>query len=192
MPGWTGLGLTELSDEELVLRARSAHAAGDGRTARQCAGVVVGRHLPRIRALVGAKVSRNDAEDVSSLVVERMLRLIYDKQEKPRSFRAMLTTLIGWCIADHYRGPRPDEPVDTLPEPAAEDQGIRELLDHDEADRLLAVLEPREREILVGLAEGRTGADLAAALGTSEGNVHVIAHRARAKLRASLPPEAAA
>jgi DNA-directed RNA polymerase specialized sigma24 family protein len=104
----------------------------------------------------------------------------------------MVTTLIGWCIADHYRGPRPDEPVDTLPEPAAEDQGISELLDHDEADRLLAVLEPREREILVGLAGGRTGAELAAALGTSEGNVHVIAHRARAKLRASLPPEAAA
>jgi RNA polymerase sigma factor (sigma-70 family) len=192
MPRWTELGLTELSDEELVLRVRSAHADGDGRTARQCAGLVVGRHLPRIRALVGAKVSRDDAEDVSSLVVERMLRLIYDQREKPRSFRAMLTTLIGWCIADHYRGPRPDEPVDTLPEPATEDQGIRELLDQDEVDRLLAVLEPREREILVGLAEGRTGAELAGALGTSEGNVHVVAHRARAKLRAWLPPGAAA
>jgi DNA-directed RNA polymerase specialized sigma24 family protein len=107
----------------------------------------------RIRPLVGAKVHRNDVEDVCSRATERMLHRIYDESEKPRSFQAMLTTLTRWCIADHYREQRPEDPVDAVPEPAAEDQGIRELLARDEADRLLSALDAREREILVGLAE---------------------------------------
>jgi hypothetical protein len=70
-----------------------------------------------------------------------MLDLIYDESEKPRSFQAMATMLTRWCIADHYREQRPEHPVDAVPEPAAEDQGIRELLARDEADRLLSVLD---------------------------------------------------
>nr|WP_263117961.1 sigma-70 family RNA polymerase sigma factor [Cellulomonas sp. RIT-PI-Y] len=89
----------------------------------------------------------------------------------------------GFELANHRRKGRP-VPVAELPDqPDPDDPALHTVRD-DQVRRALAVLAPRDREVLLLAAwEGLAGEDLAAVLGIGRGGADAALSRARSRLR---------
>ncbi len=89
----------------------------------------------------------------------------------------------GFVLANHRRKGRP-MPVAELPDqPDPDDPALHTVRD-DQVRRALAVLSPRDREVLLLAAwEGLAGEDLAAVLGIGRGGADAALSRARSRLR---------
>lgn len=89
----------------------------------------------------------------------------------------------GFVLANHRRKGRP-VPVAELPDqPDPDDPALHTVRD-DQVRRALAVLAPRDREVLLLAAwEGLAGEDLAAVLGIGRGGADAALSRARSRLR---------
>lgn len=89
------------------------------------------------------------------------------------------------CMNDHYRRLRPTSCIDDVPESRlACPDGTGSLDDRDLADRLLGVLDPSERELVVmKYREGYHNVDIAAELGMNSSTVATKLANALAKMR---------
>lgn len=89
----------------------------------------------------------------------------------------------GFVLANHRRKGRP-VPVAELPDqPDPDDPALHTVRD-DQVRQALAVLSPRDREVLLLAAwEGLAGEELAAVLGIGRGGADAALSRARSRLR---------
>jgi RNA polymerase sigma-70 factor (ECF subfamily) len=141
-------------------------------------------HQHRVFRLVGRFFRRRqDVEDVSQeTFLTAWRRLSTYSSRAP--FEHWLTRVCLNCCYAALRKVRPEEP---LPEREPADFRSSDPTAAIEVERLLRVLSPRDRFILLLLdGEGWSVADVASKLGWTRVNVKVRAHRARRKLRGLL------
>ena len=142
--------------------------------------------IQRVYAYVAYRIGRGaDAEDVTSMTIERALR--YRSSFDPRKGEpiAWLLGIARSCIDDHLRTRGRSEPAPTveLAGEAVEEETIRRLT----VATAVATLDERDKE-LVAL---RYGADLSTReigrlLGMKANAVDVALHRCRERLRGEL------
>jgi RNA polymerase sigma-70 factor (ECF subfamily) len=132
--------------------------------------------------------SRADAEDLTQQVFLNAWRAIGRYQQTGAPFGAWLATIVHNTAVGHRRRSRPTAGLDD-DQPAVARWGNPEasaLAGHDQAAirGALRQLKPdQQRVILMRFLEDIEYAAIAAALGKSEGNVRVIAHRGLVELR---------
>jgi RNA polymerase sigma factor (sigma-70 family) len=167
------------TDTRLVLAVRS----GD----RDAFGVLVERHLARVRALARRILgSREEGEDVAQEALLRAYLGIGDLRD-PRRFGSWLCGIAVNLSKMRLRQRRDRlvaEPRDRATDAAAE---AREAL--NAVQEALVVLPPHERRtVLMYYLEGLSCEEIAGLLGEPAGTVRVRLHRARQRLRARLAP----
>lgn len=143
-----------------------------------------------------------DPEAAEDLLQEAFLRLTREARAKrmPDNARAWLyrvaanlATSRGRHLAAAVRGlarigrPQPGLPTDNLPE-----AGFLHREGRDDLVQVLAELDPPARAALLLSSEGFSGAEIAAAIGRTEGATRTLLCRTRLRVRARLEsPEAA-
>ncbi|MBQ9000408.1 MAG: sigma-70 family RNA polymerase sigma factor [Eggerthellaceae bacterium] len=125
------------------------------------------------------------AEDV---VAEAYLKAArsFGKFDPARArFSTWVISIASNCMRDHWRRNRPTSCIDDVPENRlACPNGTGEVADRDLADRLLGVLDPAERELVVmKYREGYRNVDIAADLGMNASTVATKLANALAKMR---------
>lgn len=179
--------LERRSDAELVAIARESLPAGVAgeETARRCIALVYERHRELVRAMCAAKAPRNLVDDLEGRVAERFVRTCHLGNTPIENPGGLLVTTTRRVIASHYDRARPDPtPWDSLPEPVDSEHGYEAAEAQEFVEGLLGILSPRQREVLrYRFGEDLTSAETAARMGTTAGNIDVIAHRAVAQLR---------
>jgi RNA polymerase sigma-70 factor (ECF subfamily) len=162
------------------------------------------RLLALLRPLVlrycRGRLGRTDphaAEDAAQEVLLAVLRAVPSYTDQGRSFLAFVYGIAAHkCVDAVRRQARPGvatvaepDPAQVDPGPGPEDLALvgdrRELV-----HRLLAVLPPRQREIVVlRLVVGLSAEETAEAVGSTPGAVRVAQHRAMARMRPLAPIE---
>ena len=144
-----------------------------------------------VHGIALARVAPSDAEDVVQEVFVRVHRSLATLRD-PESFPAWICTLARNVSADAARksGRRPPtEPLRDVPAPAvvspADDDGVRERV----LERLRELPEAYRETLLLRLAEGLTGPEIAARTGLTPGSVRVNLCRGLARLRELLGEE---
>jgi RNA polymerase sigma-70 factor (ECF subfamily) len=177
---------TELVDDDAdaVLAAAAVVDAG-------AFSLLYSRHLEAIyRHCLRRLGSREEAEDVTSLVFIKALTSIgsFDPHRAP--FRVWLFTIAHNALADAWRGrPQPSLNTDELsiedPAPTPE----RVLLDDEEVTEvraLLSKLTVDQAQVVELRLAGLSGTEIAAVLGRAPNTVKVTQYRAYSRLRALL------
>ncbi|WP_308121656.1 RNA polymerase sigma factor [Actinotalea ferrariae] len=130
-------------------------------------------------------VRRAPADDAQDLTAEVLATAWRRRDDVPEGAELpWLYRTAAFVLANHRRKGRP-VPVEHVPEEADDDADPARLaVTDDEVRRVLAVLSPRDRRILLLHAwEGLDGGQLAAVLGISRGGADAALSRARARLR---------
>lgn len=178
-------------DEAELVRA----VADGGANGRAAEAEICRRFAPRIR-LYGLRHLRNQdrAADLVQLVLMATLEAVRSATiENPALLHRFV---LGTCrnIATRMRArearfePRPIEEID----PGALEPNV-DKVDLEALLRCIARLEERPRAVVqLSFQEERDAEEIAAALGTTAGNVRVLRHRAVAQLRACLDAKGAA
>ena len=169
------------SAAELIARAIDGEAAA--------VGDLYERYLQSIYRYVYYQVKDPvDAEDLTETVFLKAWEALPRARPKASTFRAWLYRIAHNAVVDRYRRRRPTVPLDHALEaqdaaPLPEQRVERE----EEMARLAAVLaqlKPRYRQvILCRFISQLSHAETASVMGTSEGNVRVLQHRALAKMQ---------
>jgi RNA polymerase sigma-70 factor (ECF subfamily) len=153
--------------------------------------------LPQVYRYVRYRVADTaTAEDLTATIFEKALRG-WGKRRKPDSVAPWVFRIAHNTVISHYRRSKrqrevPLDSVEVENGPAAdldnspEDQLLRaERWEHIETG--IRALSPREQDIIaLKFGGGLTNRAIAPVVGTSEGNVAVILHRAMRKLHAYL------
>lgn len=135
--------------------------------------------------------NRTDAEDLVQQVFLQAWRAI-GRYRHTASFAAWLFTIAHNAVRQFHRDRKRTEPLDldVADEPAAgarwTDPEATALTGHDRAAVRQAILRLRDEQrqvVIMRFVEELDCADVAAALGKSEGNIRVIQHRAMQELR---------
>jgi RNA polymerase sigma-70 factor (ECF subfamily) len=140
---------------------------------------------------VALRVSRReDAEDLTQLVFERIVRSLPRYRQNGRPFEAWAFRIARNAIIDHRRRQRPAEPLDAAREPAHGDgldavsvrgEEIRELR------RAIGYLTPDQQEALaLRYAAGLSTEEAAQVMGRQAGSVRGLTFRAINALRRHL------
>jgi RNA polymerase sigma-70 factor (ECF subfamily) len=145
--------------------------------------------LPRIYNFFRYRVGDGPvAEDLTSATFEKAWRNRHRYRHDLSAFSTWLYTIARRVAIDHYRQRRPEAPLaeaapvpDGAPPPEAVAQRREEA---QKLSRLLARLPDRERELVaLKYGAGLSNRDIARVTDLSEGNVAVILHRTRERLR---------
>ncbi len=165
-------------DEELVARARS----GD----RDAFGVLHGRYVRTIHGVLLAKVPPQAAadlvQDVFITAMERLPGLRADGAFGGWLVRIARNRATDWLRARRTVVELPEMPV--APRRTAE---ARQVL-----DAIRRLPEAYSETLMMRLAEGLTGPEIAARTGMTPGSVRVNLHRGMARLRAELNVDSSA
>jgi RNA polymerase sigma-70 factor (ECF subfamily) len=139
---------------------------------------------PVLRGLASRGLARYGlgSEDVEDVVQETLLALHLKRGtwHQAQAFSPWLYAIARNKLIDNLRrrGRQAHLPVDGLADLVATDEQSRELNGAD-AERLVARLRAREREIVVAISiEGASAREVAERLGMTEGAVRVALHRA--------------
>ncbi len=170
------MGMTQLSDVELIARARDGH---DDAFAE-----LYDRHAPAAQRLAATFPRAGSADDLVHGAFERVLGAISRGAGPDESFRAYLFVTLRRLAAGQIAA-RHDEPVDEVPEGLRDQE--TDVIDLAERtivldaygslpDRIQAVLWQTE-------VEGRPPRELAPVLGMTANATAALASRAREKLR---------
>jgi RNA polymerase sigma-70 factor (ECF subfamily) len=132
---------------------------------------------------------RNLADDLVQEAYLRFLRSGFEgeNEEHRKNYLFRIATNL---MRDHYRRPRPEDPVGepesvaaAAVEVAVEDAGGRRVRLRRDLERVWPALEPRDRRLLwLAHVEEASHREIAAALGVKEASVRVLVFRARQKL----------
>jgi RNA polymerase sigma-70 factor (ECF subfamily) len=163
------------SDDELVVRARRGEAAALVTLYRRYVGEIYGYAMNNLGVSA-------EAEDVTSETFARVVDAL-DGYRGQASFRTWLYAIARNQIRDHWRqnGRHPTVPLDTARATAVEPAAARPPDPHWTrlAALVMAELPDNYRRILeLRYLEERSVRDTAEVLGTTEGNVKVLQHRA--------------
>ncbi|AKC86225.1 RNA polymerase sigma factor [Pseudoxanthomonas suwonensis] len=142
------------------------------------------RFAPVVHGVLLGYVQRADADDLTQDVFETALRRLHELREDA-AFPGWVVSIARRAALDARRRRTPFTGV--APEPATAPGGVE---DRVEAERLLdairALPEAYRETLLLRLAEGLTGPEIAARTGLTSGSVRVNLHRGMALLRAAL------
>jgi RNA polymerase sigma-70 factor (ECF subfamily) len=133
------------------------------------------------------------AQDLTAETFERALAHI-DTLRDAGAFGGWLFRIARNVVAAHYRGRRPELPLEwaegqALPDPPAESEVVRSE-ELEALRRTLRTLSEREQEIVrLRFVAGLPHRAIGRAMGLRAGNVAVILYRALRKLRARLERE---
>ena len=182
--------LVRMSDAQLVAHARERLVAGEAgvETAKRCVALVFERHRNLVRTICAAKVPIDVVDDLESDVYVRFVRVVYLGGTPIEVPAGLLVVMARRVIASHHdRAKPPGVPLDGVPEVEADEDGYDQVAAAELAEGLLAVLSPRQREVVWGRVwEDMTSAEVAERLETTPGNVDVIFFRAMRRLREEL------
>lgn len=161
--------------------------------------VATARLLATIRPLVvrycRARVGRHErsfasADDVAQEVCLAVLTALPSYRDQGRPFLAFVYGIAQHKVADAHRAAARNraDPVPEIPDSVAETAGPEQRVLRSELNerlsRLLAVLPPKQREIVVlRVVVGLSADETASAVGSTPGAVRVAQHRALARLR---------
>ena len=134
---------------------------------------------------------REDAEDVTQLVFERIVTALPRYRHDGKPFSAWAFRIARNAVIDHLRRARPTEPLRVIAEPAAAGSGLDAItLRAEELRELQAAigrLTPDQREALILRYAGGLSADEAAqVMGRRAGTVRGLTFRAIEALRRQL------
>lgn len=183
-----GVGLAVLSDAELVSPTRLS-------TARSAVlDVLYRRYVDAIHGYAYRRLgSREAAEDATSEVFHEVAHSLGTyRQIRGKSFRSWLFTVAHHVVADHQRRQLRDRARWIVLEPGVWDPSPTPLelaLVADEGQwirSVLAILPPRERQVIELELAGLPPSEIADALALSRGAVHTARSRALTGLRAQL------
>lgn len=149
-------------------------------------------HVRAVFAFLAYSVSREVAEDLTSLTFERVIKS-WDRFDPSRaSERTWVIAIARNALTDHFRRQQHRATVSTDEHPAlletvaSADDPLARQLARDELVFWLEQLNPRERQVLaMRFGADMPAGDVASALELSESNVHQITSRALRRLRAA-------
>lgn len=131
-------------------------------------------------------LDRTGAEDVTAEAFMRAARY-FDRFDPSRAkFSTWVISIARNCLNDYYERSRPTSPLESVPETtyAFEDNDVENILDADLAQKLLAVLDDDDRELMfLKFYEGKRNSEIAAELGINASTVSSRVARAIAKMR---------
>ena len=183
--------VARMSDAELVAHARERHPTGPAglETAKRCVALVFLRHRDAVRALCAAKAPPAAVDDLEAEVYARFVRTVYTHTTPVERPGGLLVTIAWRVVASFYeRRPPGAAPLDAAPEAGGDDDGYQALEATDVAERLLAVLSERQREVVwLRLLDDLPSAAVAERLDMTVANVDVVFFRAMRRLREELP-----
>src|SRR5919197_1251722 len=170
--------LMRLSDAELVAHARERMLASEAglETAKRCVAVVFARHHHLVRALCAQKARPGEVDDLEAAVYARFVHAAYLQSAPMTNPAGLLTVMARRVIANHYARGTPDAvPLDQLADAEATERGYEEVELSEIVGELLAVLTPRQREVVwLRIERDLSSAEIARRLETTPGNVDVI------------------
>lgn len=147
------------------------------------------RFAPVVHGVLLSYVQPADADDLTQDVFETAMQRLHSLQE-PAAFPGWVVSIARHAALDGKRRARPPavEVGEHLPDTGG---SVEDRFDADRVLRALHTLPAAYREtLLLRLAEGLTGPEIAARTGLSHGSVRVNLHRGMGLLRQalSLPP----
>ena len=174
--------------DELALAA----AAGDTESVGRLYDALVG---PIYRYAAVRLPRREDAEDVTQLVFERIVVALPHYRPTGRPFAAWAFRIARNAVIDHHRRTRPTEPLGSIAEPADGFELEARSLRSEEIRELRAAigqLSADQREALaLRYAAGLSADEAAAVMGRRAGTIRGLTFRAIKALRRLLPREPA-
>ncbi|MDR2997076.1 MAG: sigma-70 family RNA polymerase sigma factor [Microbacterium sp.] len=171
--------LTEPTDIELLAATR----AGDERAF----GELWTRHLA-IGITIARRVTNDiDAHDLVSEAFCRVLQAIRNGAGPTDQFRGYLAASIRSVAATWARASRPMVDLDSIPEPAFDDDRLTAIDDHDDHARVVAAFralpERWQTALWQSTVKERSNAEIAEEMGIKTTAVAMLTLRARAGLR---------
>lgn len=177
------------------LDAAVAEAVAGSRDAlREVVGTIRPIVVRYVRARLGtAERVGLSADDVAQEVCLAAIQALPRYQDQGRPFLAFVYGIASHKVADAHRAAARNrsEPTDEVPERFTLDAGPEQMAIQSDAasrmDQLLAVLPPKQREILtLRIVVGLSAEETAEAVGSTAGAVRVAQHRALARLKAEI------
>jgi RNA polymerase sigma-70 factor (ECF subfamily) len=171
----------ELDETELVARA----IGGDS----EAFGDLYEHYLDHIYRYVYCRVrNHGEAEDLTENVFLKAWEALPRSRPRASRFRAWLFRIAHNTVVDRYRAHKPVASLDQVGEIHDESPMPERALESQQAMTRLAAafarLKPRYRQVVLCRFVGELShAETAAVLGTSEGNVRVLQHRALQRMR---------
>lgn len=134
---------------------------------------------------------QSDAEDLCAEVFLRAWQAIDRYNPRGVPFRAWLFRIANNLIIDRHRTTKQWLPLDKItvqPSGLNDPVAVAEMkLDRDELRRAILLLKPEHQQVIVlRFVDDLSAAEVASAIGKSEGAVRVIQHRALKELRGLL------
>jgi RNA polymerase sigma-70 factor (ECF subfamily) len=154
-------------------------------------------NVEAVYAFFAYAVDPTTAEDLTAAAFERVVRSWRRFDPARASERTWILAIARNLLTDHFRRAGRARTVSLDEHPAllerlVEEDRSAEILAADELKRLLAPLAPRDRQVVaLRYAADLEGAEIAALLGLTTGNVHQILSRSLRRLRAVAEAEAA-
>ncbi len=188
-PDQACLAATEVDEAGLVERATRGEAAAFAR--------LYDLHLARVYRYVYYHLgNRTDAEDLTQQVFLQAWRAIRSYRHGESPFIAWLLTVAHNVVVSFWRRHREAVSLEVEPQVAAQwadpEAEVLAGVTRAAVRRAILQLKPEQQQVIVmRFLEHFNYAEIAAALGKSEGNVRVIQHRALAELRRRLRREVA-
>jgi RNA polymerase sigma-70 factor (ECF subfamily) len=152
-------------------------------------GTLYDRHFAQIYRFVYSRLrDQTAAEDVTSEVFMKALRSIPRYQYTGRPFTAWLYQISVNTINDRYRAARPSVDLDEMYDLASPGPDLEETAaQRSELRHIWAAIDtlptPQRTALVLKFQEDLKIADIAAAMGKSEGAVKLLIHRGVTRLR---------
>lgn len=149
------------------------------------------------RARVGHQErSSASADDVAQEVLYAVLKALPHYRDQGRPFLAFVYGIAAHKVADAHRSVSRNraDPMSDVPDSAVQSDGPEQWVLQSELsvemDRLLRLLPPKQREIVIlRVTVGLSAEETAQVVGSTPGAVRVAQHRALTRLRKMLPSE---
>ena len=150
---------------------------------------VYAEQLPRVLNFFRYRIGVSaDVEDLTARTFEKAWRARHRYRRDLAGFATWLLTIARNVAIDHLRARQVHEPLDAAASVAAPggtpEEHVVQQSEAQRLQRLLAMLPPRERELMaMKYGAGMTNRAIARATGLGESNVGTILHRAVETLR---------
>ncbi len=189
-PASPGIERRQLADDagvdELAIAARNGDTEALGRLYDELVGPIYRYIILRVRR-------REDAEDLTQLVFERIVGALPRYRPSGRPFQAWAYRIARNAVIDHLRRDRAHEPLDPLHERPGEDgpeeisvltEEIREL-----RQAIRGLTADQQEALSLRFAAGLSAEEAAIVMGRRAGTIRGLTFRAIASLRRTMTEE---
>ena len=182
---------SRLADDATIDQLAVAATSGDVEAVGRLYDALVG---PIYRYVAVRVRRREDAEDLTHLVFERIVSALPRYRHNGSPFAAWVFRIARNAVIDHQRRTRPTEPLGAIAEAAASGQGLEALSLREEERRELRAairgLTPDQQEALaLRYAAGLSAEEAARVMGRQAGTIRGLTFRAIETLRRRLARE---